>query len=1681
MRTLTCCPPPRPRRVCIAAAALVLAALRLPAGAAEFVWLEGETPASCSVTPSVAGWGHTEFFSGGKWLEIKCEAEKVETEFPEEGALLAYRFRIARPGRYEVWNRIGYEFVRSLYEWRLDGGGWGPVSPDDLTTDLMEFNEWNELAWLKLGEADLAAGDHTLEFRVPRRKDDKGKFLRILCAWDALCIHEGPFHPNGPFKPGENYRDARDEEAARHVFELPEAGQPGQRVSVPLNGLWEICRHDEQLPREVAVPIPELPSTAFWRAIPVPGDKNALRPDLLMAHRVWYRTRVRVPASLAGRSFHIVFPQNNLNTTVYVNGVLCGFDKNPFARVQIDITRAVRTGEVNELWVGIRDAWYAYSTNPEDPMKLRRRFNLPLRFSHEGFQDLAYPVWNHFQSGLLQTPEWVAAGPVYAADVFCKPSVRRQTLEAEVTVANPGAEAVAGEVHWEALEEKTGAPARTFPAAAFSVAAGGGTRVDLSAPWPEARLWWPDEPALYRLRTTLVVGGRAVDVKETIFGFREWSWDGPDFRLNGVVWHGWADCHTASSPEEWLAFYRKTNQTVMRFWGTTWQGLPPEQALDFLDRNGVVCRRSGILDGEAIGYFAVENDPVLKKHYNSEIKMQLMENWRDQIVAQVRGERNHPSVMIWSIENEWLYINCINLYGGLMDQFEKAVTDVAAAVMAADPTRPVMVDGGGATRAQTLPVHGDHYVVGPATQYPDLAYEANPKGGGRGRWEWDQKRPRFLGEDFYMTGNHPEVSCFEGESAFAGKPRRGVALWYRMLQEGYRWAGYGAWHFWLGQHDTDQSQYLACSPRAVFCRQWDWTFGSGQTVRRTFGVFNDTRHADPITFAWTLRFGDREIRGDPRLCRVPPGLRETFEVELPMPETASRLEGELTLTLAVQDREVFRDVKAVSVLPAADVRTGLPAEALAVFDPQGPVRGFLERERVRFTALDSLDVLPDAARVLVVGPDALDGVESTSSRLAAYALAGGRRVIVLEQRNPLRFQALPAEMPPDTNEGRTAFAEDLEHPVLRGLAQKDFFTWGENAPVYRNAYRKPGRGAVSLVQCGAPLSCTALAEVPVGEGILVLCQMNVGARLADNAAARRLFANLLAYAEAYRLEFRRVTAVVDPDSELGKALDAIGLRYDRTADPLAALSQGEPGIALVAATPENLAALAGRMDTVDAFTQAGGSLVLCGVTPEGLEYYNRIVGVDHMIRPGKRERILFPPVRDRLTAGLTTADVVLFSSQRIFSWTAGNYVVSDLFSYVVDYDEVASFGTSPFFAYDNITNGFVSADGWPLIINFPHPPGNSPYEVPITLQKPQVIKEFTWVGNVFYYPQTRVNLIFDGDRDNAVSFAVEPNAEPQTFPVEPPRRASVVTVQIAEWKPVPGKAPNIGIDNIYLRAERPPDFDRRVRPMLNVGGLMHYPRGAGRIVLCNVRFRETEDVPENVAKRRNILAAILRNLKAPFAGERMVLAGPGLVYTPIDLSQHATQFRDERGWFGDKAFTLKDMPSGTHTFAGVTYTVFDFATSPVPTVVMLGGDGVPNSPPEKVTGIPVNRRADALFFLHTARLDRRRSEREQREGKRFEMARYTVTYADGQTVEVPVCAEIDIEDWRQTGAPRPIPGAQIAWSRPYPGSDRCAVAYSMQWNNPRPDVEIRSVGLEYGPDRRGVPVLLALTAASAAP
>ncbi|HVF84400.1 MAG TPA: hypothetical protein VM821_00350, partial [Abditibacteriaceae bacterium] len=220
--------------------------------ARDYVWIEAQDYAAINAQASdklkvqTSGWGRPEFLSGASWLYLNADAANVDS-VPSDGIVMNYKFNAPRDAAYEIWNRVGYEFVRSPFDWRIDGGAWKTATPNDLTTDLMGLQDWSEVAWLKLGDQQLGAGAHTLDIRVPRSKNEKGEAQNLLYASDAIVISAGEFHPNGKWKPGENFRSATDEAASKNVFQLPQA-ESSTRTSVSLAGQWEIARHDEQTP-----------------------------------------------------------------------------------------------------------------------------------------------------------------------------------------------------------------------------------------------------------------------------------------------------------------------------------------------------------------------------------------------------------------------------------------------------------------------------------------------------------------------------------------------------------------------------------------------------------------------------------------------------------------------------------------------------------------------------------------------------------------------------------------------------------------------------------------------------------------------------------------------------------------------------------------------------------------------------------------------------------------------------------------------------------------------------------------------------------------------------------------------------------------------------------------------------------------------------------------------------------------------------------------------------------------------------------------------------------------------------------------------------------------------------------------------------------------------------------------
>src|SRR5262249_42629003 len=123
-------------------------------------------------------------------------------------------------------------------------------------------------------------------------------------------------------------------------------------------------------------------------------------------------------------------------------------------------------------------------------------------------------------------------------------------------------------------------------------------------------------------------------------------------------------------------------------------------------------------------------------------------------------------------------------------------------------------------------------------------------------WPISDDKPLFLGESFFANGSPPAAyAALIGEQAFPGRSQAepGVHLFARMLAEGYRWHGIAGFHFWFDANRPDAGHYQAFQPVCVFCREWNNTFGPGQTVTRTLKVFNDTRFADPIDVEWSFR------------------------------------------------------------------------------------------------------------------------------------------------------------------------------------------------------------------------------------------------------------------------------------------------------------------------------------------------------------------------------------------------------------------------------------------------------------------------------------------------------------------------------------------------------------------------------------------------------------------------------------------------------------------------------------------------------------------------------------------------------------------------------------------------------------------------------------------------------------
>jgi hypothetical protein len=89
----------------------------------DYIWIEGETPSAtdpANYPPPSAGGGSPDILSNGKWLAVLLDPDKIQASLPSSVLTLSYATSVSKAADYDVWMRLGYEQIRSSFDWLCD-------------------------------------------------------------------------------------------------------------------------------------------------------------------------------------------------------------------------------------------------------------------------------------------------------------------------------------------------------------------------------------------------------------------------------------------------------------------------------------------------------------------------------------------------------------------------------------------------------------------------------------------------------------------------------------------------------------------------------------------------------------------------------------------------------------------------------------------------------------------------------------------------------------------------------------------------------------------------------------------------------------------------------------------------------------------------------------------------------------------------------------------------------------------------------------------------------------------------------------------------------------------------------------------------------------------------------------------------------------------------------------------------------------------------------------------------------------------------------------------------------------------------------------------------------------------------------------------------------------------------
>jgi beta-galactosidase len=389
----------------------------------------------------------------------------------------------------------------------------------------------------------------------------------------------------------------------------------------------------------------------------------------------WYRKHFDAPTAWSGRRVNLKFDGVFQVAEIFVNGKRIGEHRGGYTGFSIDITDVVKTGQ-NEIAVRVNNIW-----NPR----------------------LAPRAGEHtFSGGIYRDVRLMVSSPVHVAwygTFVTTPHVSKEsgTVNVKTEVVNDSGAEKSVTVRTSVVDAKGKTVAEME--STQTVAANTTNIFDQTcSPISHPKLWTPEQPNLYSVKTVLLEGKKPVDDYTSPLGFRWFKFTADEgFFLNGEHRYfkganvhqdhaGWGDAVADSGLFRDVKLVKDAGFDFIR--GSHYPHAPAfSEACDEL---GILFWSENCFWGTGgfkspWGSSAYPTDPADDADFEASVKASL----RDMI----RVHRNHPSIIVWSMDNEVFFSS-----GSVMPQVRRFLKDLVTYTHELDPTRPAAI--GGAQRGE---------------------------------------------------------------------------------------------------------------------------------------------------------------------------------------------------------------------------------------------------------------------------------------------------------------------------------------------------------------------------------------------------------------------------------------------------------------------------------------------------------------------------------------------------------------------------------------------------------------------------------------------------------------------------------------------------------------------------------------------------------------------------------------------------------------------------------------------------------------------------------------------------------------------------------------------------------------------------------------------------------------------